>query len=118
MRARREIKAKIYDELYRGEDQLKQFVWIDCGNDNDFGQVIVTKLDAKNCDSKNYFDYFPDAEDNENTPSCSMAEALTKQDLYVNAFCATIAVNQLWKLINGKETSNITRFNLTKNLMK
>jgi hypothetical protein len=35
---------------------------------------------------------------NDNTPSCSLAEALTKQDLFINSALANVGASLLWQL--------------------
>lgn len=39
-----------------------------------------------------------DDEDKDKTPSCSLAEALSKQDLFINSIMAQYACNLLWKM--------------------
>jgi PRTRC genetic system ThiF family protein len=112
----RKAIAKTIKNMRGGYDKGKMFLWIDCGNDLDYGQVITTSVLSKT--SKNFFSYFPKAKDNPQTPSCSMQEALSKQDLYVNTFAADIAVNSLWHALNNKPVHNMTMFNLKKNQMK
>jgi PRTRC genetic system ThiF family protein len=48
-------------------------------------------------------EFYPDlidsaAEDKDNTPSCSLAEALEKQSLYINPTVSDFAANMLWML--------------------
>lgn len=75
------------------------FVWIDIGNTLNTGNVII-KSDV----SKGLFEHFPDLVDNEKGgPSCSLAEALTKQDLFVNTFAANIAAKMLWDMLRNYE---------------
>lgn len=72
--------------------------WIDTGNGKDFGQVV---LSSENLNTKNVLDLFPDMEENEkldDTPSCSLAEALDKQDLFINSFIALSAAQMVWDL--------------------
>lgn len=37
--------------------------------------------------------------DEDSGPSCSLAEALRKQDLFINSFLAQVGCDLLWKLI-------------------
>jgi hypothetical protein len=38
------------------------------------------------------------SEASDNTPSCSLAEALTKQDLFINSALANVGASLLWQL--------------------
>lgn len=71
--------------------------WLDLGNSNDRGQVVLGGHGLPT-----FFDLFPDrrkARDAKNIPSCSMAEALEKQDLFINSIVATLAGQLLWQLM-------------------
>lgn len=81
--------------------------WIDCGNTKTTGQVVVASLftrpsERRNRHLKNIFELYPDyerADREDDTPSCSLAEAIGKQDLYINTMMAAYAGDLLWKLI-------------------
>lgn len=87
--------------------------WLDFGNRQHDGQVILGEVKAA-WDKKakerlpHVGDLFPelinpslDAEDN--MPSCSLAEALEKQSLFVNRSVAVWGLNMLWELFrHGK----------------
>lgn len=71
--------------------------WLDMGNDATSGQVILGGHGLPN-----FFDVFPKmkkAKDPKNSPSCSLAEALEKQDLFINSTVATLAGQLLWTLM-------------------
>jgi PRTRC genetic system ThiF family protein len=85
------------------------YYWLDYGNSRDTGQVILGTLQKiKQPKSENetfgrlktVIDVFPDiseaGEDNE--PSCSLAEALNKQDLFINSTLAQYGLGLIWKL--------------------
>jgi hypothetical protein len=40
-----------------------------------------------------------EAQDDSNEPSCSLAEALEKQDLFINSTLANMAASLLWNLL-------------------
>lgn len=40
-----------------------------------------------------------ESDDKDDAPSCSLAEALTKQDLYINSTLANMGASLLWKLL-------------------
>lgn len=87
--------------------------WMDFGNSKDCGQVIlstvksilqpaskkfktVAKLPAA---TKEFKDLLIKSESNDNTPSCSLAEALHKQDLFINSSLANLGGSLLWQLL-------------------
>ena len=87
----REARRKIFAASHR-------IYHLDCGNGANYGQVI---LGNGSRDLPWPEKVLPDliakgVEDN--TPSCSMAEALEKQDLFVNDFAVRIASAILWDL--------------------
>lgn len=86
---------------------------IDCGNGADFGQVL---LQAPR--HAGFEDMAPGLLNGEEAPdsgpSCSLAEALTKQELLVNDFAARIAVQMIWELLRrGGIDYNAVYYNLT-----
>ena len=86
--------------------------WLDFGNSTHSGQVILGTLQAieqPHSDTFTPIDTLPtitqafgelltQAEQNDNTPSCSLAEALTKQDLFINATLSQMGSTLLWNL--------------------
>jgi len=68
-------------------------ILFDCGNTNNKGQVLMNSL---GCSS--FYDEFPELLEGEedNTPSCSLAEALSKQELYINSAVANACSQMLW----------------------
>ena len=96
--------------------------WLDLGNTDKKGQVILGELrepprlqKAKGPDGgvqevtmrrhrlPHVLDIFPELKKNtareDDAPSCSLAEALDRQDLFVNQTVATFALQLLWKFI-------------------
>jgi PRTRC genetic system ThiF family protein len=85
---------------------------MDFGNSRETGQVILSTIGKiKQPDSKQYrtaetlpmvTDEFGEllkaSETTDNTPSCSLAEALTKQDLFINSALANVGASLLWQL--------------------
>lgn len=94
----------------RGYDNVLPIYWLDFGNQLDRGQVVLGTLnDVKQPKSRKYktvrklkcVDEFFDlstVNDEDSGPSCSLAEALRKQDLFVNSFLAQTGCALLWKL--------------------
>lgn len=89
----------------------KAMYWMDMGNSRDTGQVILSTVDkVDQPESKLYrtvstlpmitdefSDLLKDGE-RDDTPSCSLAEALLKQDLFVNSTLAQMGASLLWNL--------------------
>lgn len=84
--------------------------WLDMGNGKSSGQVMLgtgyfIKQPAKqpNCIGHlpTILDLYPDLKKTEKSvgqgPSCSVAQALEKQDLFVNTAVSTFALDLLWK---------------------
>lgn len=104
--ARREIRQ--FGEQQANERISKPLYWLDTGNGNATGQVILGTNkeisqpdDSKSCGNlPDILDLFPALEDHDtpDTPSCSMQEALEKQDLFVNQSIAVHALDILWRM--------------------
>lgn len=95
-RAIRKLSRQTDPEGPRRKDYAARY-WLDMGNAADFGQVILGGHGLPD-----FFDVFPKlvkAKDKDNTPSCSMAEALSKQDLFINSTVAALAGQLLWQLM-------------------
>jgi PRTRC genetic system ThiF family protein len=95
-------------------DWTKQFYWLDFGNGNTYGQVILgTKRPIEQPSSehttlaelKTVIDLYPDMKDKETEPSCSMREALQNQDLFINSYVVSAGMNMLWQLLYGMRIS-------------
>lgn len=105
-------------EILRGQAQTRNnrdtpVYWIDFGNSRHTGQVVLatvgTVVQPK---SKRYkpvsmlpfitdeFKTLLDEADTDDTPSCSLAEALTKQDLFINSTLAQTGSALLWHLFS------------------
>ncbi|MEO6630377.1 MAG: PRTRC system ThiF family protein [Mucilaginibacter sp.] len=86
--------------------------WMDFGNSRDTGQVVLSTLTAiKQPESKKFRvvenlplvteefkELLESSENADNTPSCSLAEALTKQDLFINSALANLGASLLWQV--------------------
>ena len=66
----------------------------DCGNTSNTGQVLMQHPDCPGT-----FDEFPGLTEGEEdtTPSCSLAESLGKQELFINTMVATACSQMLWQ---------------------
>lgn len=88
----------------------KPYYWLDIGNSQYTGQfvlsTVLTDFQPKSENTiarylKSVFDLFPGLEkqkEDSNTPSCSLAEALEKQDLFINSTLTQLAMGLLWKM--------------------
>ncbi len=86
---------------------------MDFGNSHKTGQVVLGTLSKiKQPESKmktfdqlpNVLDEFPELNtigDLDEAPSCSIAQALGKQDLFINSTLAQVGCALLWKLLTG-----------------
>lgn len=135
--ARREIEFSIKHFLTtarRSYDEAKHFYWIDCGNSAHSGQIFIgTNGDIPQPHSKNFETvkdfgsaFYPfshisalDMEKEKNLPSCSMQEALMKQDLFVNKMIATHCCHILWTMLREHRLTHkgvyVNLSNLTSN---
>lgn len=105
--------------------------WLDFGNSQHTGQVILSTIGSINQpDSEKYeavaslpmvTDEFGEllkqSEQTDDTPSCSLAEALEKQDLYVNATLAQMGCSLLWNMFRFGMTENRGFFLNLKNFL-
>lgn len=95
-------------------DRQKSLYWMDFGNGQTFGQVLLGTISRKIKQPRSekyepvswllviteYTDYARvKAEDS--GPSCSLAEALEKQDLFINSTLAQLGCNILWKMFRN-----------------
>lgn len=99
-------RVEIYNGmLYSGRRPPRY--WLDCGNGRDHGQVILGEIDghmgAHVEPLRTVVDVFPEmldqaAEEEEEPESCTLPDALSRQDLYINRRVALEAADLLWRL--------------------
>ncbi len=102
------LKKKISNLDLSHFDYSTPVYWLDIGNTKKQGQIILgTILQVKNLNIYEnvyklpcFFDEFPDVKGDPDEPSCSLAESLGKQDLFINKIMATYASNMLWQLFH------------------
>lgn len=112
------IKSRIeIGEILRSDanqyDDRDKLYWLDFGNSTDRGQVVLgTVQEMKQPNSEKYetvsrlrcvdemFD-LSQLNDEDSGPSCSLAEALEKQDLFINSTLAQHGSHLLWKLLTS-----------------
>lgn len=97
---------------YRPYERNRPLYWMDLGNSKDTGQVILSTVGTlKQPESEKFTtvgklpfvtetfrELLAAADASDNTPSCSLAEALTKQDLFINSTLAGMGASLLWQL--------------------
>lgn len=94
-------------------DREKILYWLDFGNTADSGQVILGTAGRKHQQPKgkrgcvamlpsvnDLFD-LSKLSDHHSGPSCSLAQALTRQDLFINSTLANLGMDLLWRLFKG-----------------
>lgn len=111
--ARREIFEYVLKEAHQKHSSLP--LWLDCGNGQRSGQVMLGAFGRGILKSPAGVSYptmeqlLPEIFDasipEDDKPSCSLAEALESQDLFINQAVATQALHLLWTLIRQGETS-------------
>lgn len=100
------LALKRQEKVQRGEPNTWLYYWMDYGNGHKTGQVVLGGLGFNYLPT--VLEKFPQLKkpgrgngrksaENEG-PSCSIAQALGKQDLYVNSTLAQLGLNILWKL--------------------
>ena len=97
--ARKMIKNRFKITKSCRTDFTRSYYWMDFGNGNNSGQVILS--DGKKL--KDIFILFPEfinQKTSDDTPSCSVAAAILKQDLFTNGTLAMLGCDLLWKLLH------------------
>lgn len=106
VKSRKEIHSYVANcSLNKYHEHIQNLYWIDTGNRKDYGQVVLSSEKPK---TTNVLDMFPNMEKEEakdNTPSCSLAEALERQDLFINSHVALITADLVWALTQQKTIS-------------
>jgi PRTRC genetic system ThiF family protein len=122
VKARYEIAAFLKDMLrYQFNERERPLYWLDLGNAKASGQAVLSTISKiEQPQSKQYravaelpmiTDEFAalleqEGQNENNSPSCSTAEALEKQDLFINSTLANMGGSLLWQLFRGAMTEN------------
>ena len=87
------------------EDDEDAPIVLDLGNGSDFGQIILGNFG----NIPHPYDQLPalidESKQDPTAPSCSMAEALRTQELFVNSMAVTLASQLLWELFRKGKTN-------------
>lgn len=106
-----EIETRVWRNRYQ-EPYNRPYYWLDYGNAMDTGQVVLGTVEDIKQPSKSQFlcretlpsvdklhpDILRDSKNDNQGPSCSLAEALQKQDLFINTNLANMGMAILWKM--------------------
>lgn len=118
--ARFDIASFLQDDTGNNNyGRSKSLYWLDIGNAQNKGQAILSTIgEIKQPNSNLYrsvshlpmvteeFKELLQAKTDNNEPSCSLAEALEKQDLFINATLASMGASLLWKLFREGMTEH------------
>jgi PRTRC genetic system ThiF family protein len=110
------LKSMNKDRVSRDEPKY----WLDFGNSQQTGQVILSTIkEIRQPDSEKYQtvaslpmvtdefgEVLKESEQSDDTPSCSLAEALEKQDLFINATLAQMGCSLLWSMFRNGMMEN------------
>ena len=111
VKSRKIISSRLRERSMYGETTV--YYWMDFGNTQDSGQVVLGTAGRKIEQPKgkrgcvallpSVSDLFnlSSLSDRHGGPSCSLAEALTRQDLFINSALAQSGMAILWKLFHG-----------------
>lgn len=102
--------------------------WLDTGNRSNDGQVVLGEVPSRKrqTDHKERLPHIgelypqlidPAAEDPDEGPSCSLAEALEKQSLFINPAVSDFAMNILWNLFTDGQIDTHGAFINLKRMM-
>lgn len=110
------VKSRLEIDRYMrhpnlGCNERTSFYWLDLGNGQRTGQVILGSIKIKQEESKQWepVEHLPfvteefdltKVDERDSGPSCSLAEALTKQDLFINSSLAQLAGSLLWAMLH------------------
>jgi len=119
VQARFEIAEIISIDNKKYEDRNNPIYWMDFGNSQYTGQVLLSTVrEIQQPQSKKhipvgslpfvteeYKELLAEGADSD-TPSCSLAEALTKQDLFINSTLAHMGASLLWQMFREGMIAN------------
>lgn len=112
VQARFGVAEILKETSYRRHYQDEPKYWFDFGNSQHTGQVLLSTIgEIKQPNSQKYQtvaslpfvtdeygELLKQSEQEDNTPSCSLAEALEHQDLFINSSLTQMGCSLLWNL--------------------
>ncbi len=109
--ARKEISEFLNGLKDIGSSRDRPMYWLDLGNGKDSGQVWLSTVgEIKQPESKKFstvgmlqdiFKAYPnlmETQQENNEPSCSLAQALNRQDLFINSVLANMGASLMWSM--------------------
>ncbi|MBT7410752.1 MAG: PRTRC system ThiF family protein [Methylococcales bacterium] len=83
----------------------KDTLYMDFGNGRKTAQLIFGHVHGQGNNKltlPNVMDFYPELEDmvEDDEPSCSLSESLSKQDLMINKVISSLGINLLWELLH------------------
>lgn len=112
-KSRFEISELLYElNMDRSYNRERPLYWMDLGNSRETGQVVLSTINNIKQPESEKFNTVPNlpfitemfkdqleqADQFDDTPSCSLAEALTQQDLFINPAAAILGGELLWQI--------------------
>ena len=92
-------------------NQATMFYWMDIGNSLHSGQVLLGTVSPGQATPSSvkelpvWTQEYKGVKDKKEEPSCSLAESLGRQDLFINKIMATYATDMLWQLLKNYRIS-------------
>jgi len=107
LRSRKQILFGGGDNYTSGDSS--RYYWMDFGNGRDYGQYFIhNKFPIEQPEVSDAIDQLPNIfgdfkgmKENKSEPSCSLAESLNEQDLFINIQLATAGMDLLWKFLKN-----------------
>ncbi|MDQ8051964.1 MAG: PRTRC system ThiF family protein [Pedobacter sp.] len=109
--ARKEIARYFATQQQMGANRDRPMYWLDLGNGRDSGQAWLSTIgEIKQPESKTFktvgvlddiFSRYPnlmESQEENLEPSCSLAQALNKQDLFINPVLSNMGASLLWSI--------------------
>lgn len=89
---------------FNGLRSRKPYYWMDFGNGKNIAQMVIGTVRSKERYLPTIDKLFPEyleQEEDKTGPSCSLAESLNNQDLFINSMIAELGCNLLWKMFRN-----------------
>ncbi|RBQ11492.1 PRTRC system ThiF family protein [Pedobacter miscanthi] len=109
--ARLGIAGLLAETALKGQHRDNPMYWMDFGNSRDSGQVLLSTIgEIKQPESKKFrtigtlptiieqYGSLLEASGEDELPSCSLAQALGRQDLFINSSLADLGASLLWTM--------------------
>ena len=90
------------NQVQNYREEIQNHYWIDTGNNFDNGQIVLHIVKTQ---LPTIFDMFPELEksrEKKNIPSCSLAQALGHQSLFINTTIAQWTAQLVWNITQNK----------------